>query len=83
MWKIGGKYFIRTVTMHVTGKLVEFDDHELKLETAAWVADTGRFAQAVATGEFNEVEPFRGTILVGRGAIIDAVEIPKLPTKQK
>jgi len=83
-WEIGKNYLIRTVTMIDTGRLVAVTDHELVLEDAAWIADTGRFAKAVATGEFGEVEPFPdGRVIVGRGAVIDAVQIPVTPRSQK
>lgn len=83
-WKIGGLYLIRTVTMIDTGRLVQVTEQELVLEDAAWIADTGRFAHAVAKAEFGEVEPFpKGRVILGRGAVIDAVEIGKLPEKQK
>lgn len=84
-YKIGANYFIRTVTFHYTGKLVAVFDHELLIEDAAWIADNGRFMQAVATGAFNEIEPFPdGQVVIGRGSIIDAVSIPfALPRNQK
>lgn len=83
-WEIGANYLIRTVTMIDTGRLVAVTPHELVLEDAAWVADTGRFATAVANAEFGEVEPFpSGKVIVGRGAIIDAVKIKTLPRSQK
>ena len=84
-WVIGANYFIRTVTMAQTGKLVAVYAQELVLENAAWIADTGRFAQAVEKAEFSEVEPFPvgRCVIVGRAAIIDAVSIPILPAVQK
>jgi hypothetical protein len=84
-WKIGRNYFIRSVTHHYTGCLVSVDDKELVLKDAAWIADDGRFAQAVKTGEFAEVEPYPDgkPVIIGRGAVLDAVEIPKLPREQK
>ncbi len=83
-WKIGGLYLIRTVTMAQTGRLVAVTEQELVLEDAAWIADLGRFADTVASGIFKEVEPFPdGQVIVGRSALIDAVQIPKLPRKQK
>jgi hypothetical protein len=84
-YKIGANYFIRTVTHHLTGKLTFVGASELALTSASWIADDGRFSQAVATGEFSEVEPFPAgkTVIVGRGSLIDAVEIEKLPTVQK
>jgi hypothetical protein len=84
-WHIGGKYFIRTVTHHHTGVLVAVTPTELVLEKAAWIADDGRLMQALATGDFNEVEPFPADrkVIIGRGSLIDAVEINNIPTSQK
>lgn len=83
-WEIGKNYLIRTVTMIDTGRLIAVTPQELVLEDAAWIADTGRFADAVRKAEFNEVEPFpNGRVIVGRGAIIDAVLVNKLPRSQK
>jgi hypothetical protein len=73
-WVVGCAYFIRTVTMHVIGRLVAVYEHELVLEDAAWVADSGRFANALKTGALSEVEPFISAVIVGRGSIIDATE---------
>jgi hypothetical protein len=81
-WKIGKLYFIRTVTMYLVGELIAFDDHELILRDAAWVADTGRFAEAMRTGSLREVEPYPdGEVLVGRGAIVDAAPWPHGPLR--
>lgn len=84
-YNIGANYFIRTVTHHHTGKLVGVTDHELILENAAWIADDGRLTQALAKCEFNEVEMFPkdSRVIVGRGSIIDAVEITTIPSSQK
>jgi hypothetical protein len=71
---VGNKVFIRTVTHYLTGKIEEVGTQELVLSDAAWVADTGRFADALKTGteKLLEVEPFPdGHVAVGRGAIID------------
>ena len=74
-WQIGKLYLIRTVTFFYVGRLVALDEHELVLEDAAWVADTGRFAEALATGKLTEVEPYPdGPVLIGRGALVDAAE---------
>ncbi len=85
-WQIGKNYFIRTVTMAQTGKLVAVHEKELVLERAAWIADTGRFADAMAdTSKFSEVEPWPADepVIVSRAAVIDAVVIQNLPTGQK
>lgn len=74
-WKVGKNYFIRTVTMSLTGELAEFDDKELVLRDAAWIAVTGRFAEFLMRGKGEEVEPFPdGDVIVGRGGVIDACE---------
>lgn len=83
-FEIGQNYLIRTVTMIDTGRVVAVTESEIVLEDAAWIADTGRWADALASSEFSEVEPFpAGRVIVGRGAIIDAVQIKTLPRKQK
>lgn len=71
-WKLGKNYFIRTVTMHLTGKLIFISDKELVLDDASWIADSGRFHDALKTGKLNEVEPFVNEIIINRGSIIDA-----------
>ena len=84
VWNVGKIYLIRTVTMIDTGRLVAITPYELVLEDAAWIADTGRFAQAIENAEFGEVEPFpEGRVIVGRGSIVDAVEIKHAPRSQK
>jgi hypothetical protein len=83
-WVVGKIYLIRTVTMIDTGRLVAVTPNELVLEDAAWIADTGRFADALRKVEFNEVEPFPdGEVIIGRGGIIDAVEINTVQRSQK
>jgi hypothetical protein len=84
-YQLGKPYFIRTVTHHLTGRLLRVTDQELVLEDAAWIADDGRFADALKEGDFNEIEPFPdGEVIVGRGSVIDAtVWGHALPRKQK
>ncbi len=84
-WVVGQNYFIRTVTHHYTGQLYAVCPQELVLIDAAWIADDGRFAQAVKDGTFNEVEPFPdGQVIIGRGSILDATPFTKpLPRSQK
>ncbi len=76
--------FVRTVTMAYTGKLVAVHNQELVLEDAAWIADTGRFADFLKDGKVSEVEPYpAGLIVIGRGAIVDVCEWGhELPRKQ-
>jgi len=54
---VGEKYFFRTVTYHLTGRVKKVIGNILELENAAWIADSGRFMQAIKKGELKEVEP--------------------------
>lgn len=83
-WQRGASYLIRTVTMTITGRVVAVYSREIVLECAAWVADTGRFYDALKTGNLNEVEPMPGLVIVGRGSVVDAtVWLHDLPVVQK
>ena len=75
---------VRTITHYYTGRLVYVSDGWLQLDDAAWIADTGRFSTALATGKLEEVEPYPGTCFVAAGAIVDVAEWPhELPRTQK
>lgn len=81
---IGKNVFVRTVTHHYTGRLAGADAQFLELEEAAWIADDGRFADALKGGTLNEVEPYPGSCLVGVGAVLDISEwLHDLPRTQK
>jgi hypothetical protein len=83
-FEIGKAYCIRTVTMIDTGIIVSADDKWIVVKDAAWIADTGRFADAIEKAEFDEVEPFpSGEVIIGSGAVIDACQIKKSPREQK
>lgn len=76
-YEVGKNYFIRTVTMNYTGKLVRVTPGELVLVDAAWIADTGTRLSMFLRGEFNsstEIEPFVNAIVVPRTSIIDATQ---------
>lgn len=83
-FKIGEAYFFRFVTHYITGRVKCVTSKEIVLTEAAWIADTGRFMNALATGVLNEVEPFPQDeeLVCGRGALVDAVrwkhELPKV-----
>lgn len=72
-WKpaVGQTVFIRTVTHFYTGKIAAIDKQWISLSDAAWIADTGRFANALASGSLNEVEPFPDCVNVSLGAVVD------------
>jgi hypothetical protein len=81
---IGKNVFVRTVTHHYTGKLAAIEDGFLKLKDAAWIADDGRFADALSNGTLNEIEPYPGICYVNVGALVDMCEwLHDLPRAQK
>ena len=85
-FQVGKYYFIRTVTMNWCGKLKVAGSSFLTLEsgTAAWVADSGRFYDALKDpSKFNEVEPAVNDVFIGVGSIIDATEIDQFTPSQK
>lgn len=79
----GKNILIRTVTNFYTGRVIEENSKFLKLEKAAWIADTGRFSDALASSIFSEVEPYPRPVIVMKAAMVDVTEIGELPTKQK
>jgi len=82
-FKVGEKYYIRTVTHHQTGRVKEIHGKFLVLEQAAWIADSGRFMNAIMKGELDEVEPVSEAI-VNMDTIVDAfVWNHTLPSSQK
>lgn len=82
-FEVGKKYFIRTVTYHQVGLLAAIKGNFLVLENASYIADSGRFMQAIRKGELDEVEPV-GVFFVNLNAIADAFPIEwELPTEQK
>jgi hypothetical protein len=87
-FEIGRNYLIRTVTMSHVGRLEAVYDDTLVLADASWVADTGRFNDAIKSGldalNSSEIEPFVNNLIIGRGALIDmTIYNFSLPTKQK
>lgn len=84
-YKIGKNYLVRTVTMIYTGKLVAVYKNELVLEQACWIPDTERWMQSVENGIFKEQEPYPQDkqVVIGRGALLDCVDVEFLITEQK
>ena len=70
-YMVGDSVFIRTVTYHYTGKIAAITPGEIVLADAAWIADSGRFHVALATGTLSEVEPYPAGVVISRGAIVD------------
>ena len=82
--QLGQKYYIRTVTHHYTGRLIQMDDQYLVLSDSAWIADSGRWKEAIGDGILNEVEPYPDQVIVNRHAVCDiAIWNHELPREQK
>lgn len=83
-YEVGKKYFIRTVTYHAVGLLTHIHDDGLVLSDAAWVADSGRFHNALKDGTLSEVEPFVDPVIINPACVVDATEWRHaLPVSQK
>ena len=82
---VGEDVYVETVTKFYTGRVVDVSPEFIALKDAAWIADTGRYTDALDSGEFSEVEPIPvGTVLVGIGAIVSVLEwAHALPREQK
>jgi len=79
---VGEKFYFRTVTYHLTGRVKKVIGSILELENAAWVADSGRFMNAIKEGKLNEVEPV-GRAYVNMDSVTDFFPWKhKLPEKQ-
>ena len=80
---VGKKLFFRTVTYHMVGKVKKRMDNFIELEDASWVADSGRFMNAIKEGTLDEVEPV-GTAWINLASIVDFFPwAHNLPTEQK
>ena len=81
--EIGKIYAFRTVTMIYTGRLIGVSEQEFHVDEAAWIPDTERWMEFADTGAHKEAEPYKRPIIIGRGALLDATEIPSVIRKQK
>lgn len=77
---VGKKWFFRTVTYHLVGKVIKIVGNFLVLENASWIADSGRFMNALKEGTLNEVEPC-GVAFINISSLVDFFpwnhELPK------
>ena len=69
--RVGEKVFIRTVTHYYTGEIEAVTATDIRLKDAAWIADTGRFSEALTKGVLGEVEPYPRGCIVMRAGISD------------
>lgn len=83
-FEIGKAYLIRTVTHIDIGVVKSVGEKELVLSECSWIADTGRYHNAIKDGTLDEVEPYTNDVILGRGLIIDATRwMHALPKEQK
>jgi len=80
---IGKKFFFRTVTYHLVGKVEKLIGKIACLKEASWVADSGRFMNAIKGGTLEEVEPV-GDCFVNLDTVTDFFPWKhELPKEQK
>ena len=80
----GEKWLFRTVTHIITGEVIDQRGKFVVLKNAAWIADTGRYMNALMDPDkFEEVEPYPQTCVINTDSLIDSTQIHKLPIKQK
>src|SRR3990167_216888 len=80
---VGEKYYFRTVTYHLTGRVKKVIGFILELENAAWIADSGRFMDCIQKGTLHEVEPV-GRAYININSVTDFFPWKHaLPEKQK
>lgn len=79
----GKVYGVRTVTMIYTGRLVKSNSQEFLFDEVAWIPETERWEDFAKSGAHKEAEPYSGKVVIGRGGLLDAFEIPSVIRKQK
>ena len=83
-YREGEKYFFRCVTYHYVARLKRITATDFFLEDASWIPDSGRFHDALRTGEFAEVEPYVSNVIINRNLVVDAsIWNHDLPKDQK
>ena|ERR1035437_231203 len=85
-YEIGKAYLLRSVTHIDIGIVKAVGDKEIVISNASWIADTGRYHDALKGGvdKLNEVEPYLDDVIVNRSAIVDAtIWRHAVPTAQK
>ena len=80
---VGGKYYFRAVTYHTVGEVKKIVGRFAYLKNASWVADSGRFMNAIKDGTLSEVEPV-GDASVNLDSVVDFFPWKhSLPKEQK
>lgn len=82
----GETVFIRTYTYHYTGRVVLHSSDWIVLEDAAWVAESGRWGEAMVEGKLDEVEvyPDGRQVFICMSSIVEVTQWPHgLPRESK
>jgi hypothetical protein len=84
----GIQYFVRTVTYHIVGRYLKTIDGFAIFDKAVWVADSGRFSNALSDGFENqddsELEPFPHNVRINVSSITDFTDYThEIPLQQK
>ncbi|MDE2099482.1 MAG: hypothetical protein KGL39_19680 [Patescibacteria group bacterium] len=66
---IGNQYYFELATKYYVGNVVAVTDKFVIIDRAAWIPDTGRFNEFLATGNPKECEPCGVPVIIGIGAI--------------
>lgn len=77
LFEIGESYFIRTVTYHFTGRVIDIAEGFVFMEDVAWIADSGRFTDFIKGEQPQSMESeIYGdkTVAVNISSIIDIVK---------
>ena len=83
-FEVGEAYLIRTVTMMYTGRITKITKSDIALGLAAWIADSGRYSDALEKGTLNVIEPYPDGVAISRASIVDfAIWSHPLPREQK
>ena len=79
-FRVGTQYLFRTLGYHWLGRVKAICGKFLVLESAGWVADTGRYSEACSKGihatASSEFEPTGRDVLLNTEHVTDAVEYP-------
>jgi hypothetical protein len=77
--------FIRTVTHHYTGKVIDVTERDLTLTKACWICDDGRFYDFLRNPKekVEESEPYVNDVTIMIDVIIDITKIKELVEGQK
>lgn len=71
-FEVGRAYLIRTPTVYHLGRVVRITAHELVLDEAGWLVETGLFSPCIEKGTYSEYEPMGNGVVVPRANISDA-----------